>query len=121
MALPQGRQTRTAGTGSTRAICRGLARRAGAWCTITDHDRRKTGGDRHAAAQRNLFGRLLGCLHHCLPTGQHYDENTAFPGPRSGNTRHRSFKTKRIGCLDHGEGRSRFGLAASAADRGAPP
>jgi transposase len=45
-----------------------------------DHyDRRKNDGDRHAAAQRNLFGRLLGCLHHCLATGQHYDEATAFP------------------------------------------
>ena len=43
------------------------------------YDRRKTNGDRHAAAQRNLFGRLLGCLHHCLATGQHYDEETAFP------------------------------------------
>jgi transposase len=43
------------------------------------YDRRKTDGDKHAAAQRNLFGRLLGCLHHCLATGQHYDENTAFP------------------------------------------
>jgi transposase len=45
------------------------------------YDRRKGAGDRHAAAQRNLFGRLLGCLHHCLITGQHYDENTAFPVP----------------------------------------
>ena len=43
------------------------------------YDRRKTEGDRHAAAQRNLFGRLLGCLHHCLLTSQHYDEATAFP------------------------------------------
>jgi transposase len=43
------------------------------------YDRRKTAGDRHAAAQRNLFGRLLGCLHQCLATGQHYDENIAFP------------------------------------------
>src|SRR6266542_2373361 len=43
------------------------------------YDRRKADGDRHAAAQRNLFGRLLGCLHHCLATGQHYDETTAFP------------------------------------------
>ena len=43
------------------------------------YDRRKADGDRHAAAQRNLFGRLLGCLHHCLATSQHYDENTAFP------------------------------------------
>jgi hypothetical protein len=36
-------------------------------------------GDRHAAAERNLFGRLLGCLHHCLATSQAYDEATAFP------------------------------------------
>ncbi len=46
------------------------------------YDRRRDTGDRHAAAQRNLFGRLLGCLHHCLATGQHYDEATAFPDPR---------------------------------------
>jgi transposase len=45
------------------------------------YDRRKDAGDRHAAAQRNLFGRLLGCLHHCLATGQNYDEATAFPVP----------------------------------------
>ena len=45
-----------------------------------DHyDRRRDAGDRHAAAQRNLFSRLLGCLHHCLATSQHYDETTAFP------------------------------------------
>jgi transposase len=51
-----------------------------------DHyDRRRGAGDRHAAAQRNLFSRLLGCLHHCLSTGQHYDEATAFP-PRSVTT-----------------------------------
>ena len=43
------------------------------------YDRRKDTGDRHAAAQRNLFSRLLGCLHHCLITGQEYDEATAFP------------------------------------------
>ena len=43
------------------------------------YDRRKDAGDRHAAAQRNLFARMLGCLHHCLITGQHYDEATAFP------------------------------------------
>jgi hypothetical protein len=30
------------------------------------YDRRRNVGDRHAAAQRNLFSRLLGCLHHCL-------------------------------------------------------
>jgi transposase len=43
------------------------------------YDRRRDDGDRHAAAQRHLFGRLLGCLWHCLTTGQHYDEATAFP------------------------------------------
>ncbi|MGH3155274.1 MAG: IS110 family transposase [Streptosporangiaceae bacterium] len=43
------------------------------------YDRRRDAGDRHAAAQRNLFSRFLGCLHHCLATGQHYDETTAFP------------------------------------------
>lgn len=43
------------------------------------YDRRKTTGDRHTAAQRNLFNRLLGCLHHCLQTRQHYNEHIAFP------------------------------------------
>ena len=41
------------------------------------YDRRKAAGDRHAAAQRNLFG----CLHHCLANGQPYNEATAFPAP----------------------------------------
>ena len=45
------------------------------------YDRRRDDGDRHAAAQRNLFGRMLGCLHKCLTIGQHYDEATAFPAP----------------------------------------
>jgi transposase len=45
------------------------------------YDRRRTAGDRHTAAQRNLFNRLIGCLHHCLTTGQTYNENTAFPVP----------------------------------------
>jgi len=43
------------------------------------YDRRRDDGDGHAAAQRNLFGRLLGCLHHCLLTGQDYAETIAFP------------------------------------------
>jgi transposase len=47
------------------------------------YDRRREAGDRHAAAQRNLFNRLLGCLHHCLQAGQHYDEATAFPTPEA--------------------------------------
>jgi len=47
------------------------------------YDRRRDAGDRHTAAQRNLFNRLLGCLHHCLITGQHYDEATAFPAQKA--------------------------------------
>src|SRR5207249_2803886 len=45
------------------------------------YDRRRQAGDRHAAAQRNLFARLLSCLHHCLATSQRYDETIAFPNP----------------------------------------
>ena len=45
------------------------------------YDRRRDHGDRHAAALRNLTNRLLGCLWHCLRTGQHYNEATAFPTP----------------------------------------
>jgi transposase len=43
------------------------------------YDRRRAQGDTHNASQRNLFNRLLGCLHHCLATGVTYDETTAFP------------------------------------------
>jgi transposase len=50
------------------------------------YDRRRDAGDRHTTAQRNLFNRLLGCLHHCLATGQHYDETTAFPGQATAKT-----------------------------------
>ena len=42
---------------------------------------RREHGDRHAAALRNVFNRLIGCLFHCLQTGQTYDEATAFPAP----------------------------------------
>jgi transposase len=45
------------------------------------YDRRKTAGDRHTAAQRNLFNRMIGILHHCLTTRTLYDEHTAFPAP----------------------------------------
>jgi transposase len=45
----------------------------------THYDRRREGGDRHTAAQRNLFNRFLGCLHHCLDKRLRYDETTAFP------------------------------------------
>ena len=45
------------------------------------YDRRRVAGDRHAAAQRHLFNRFLGCLHYCLRTRQRYTEDTAFPAP----------------------------------------
>ena len=44
---------------------------------------RREHGDRHAAALRNLFNRLLGCLYHCLQTGQTYNEAIAFPTPKT--------------------------------------
>jgi hypothetical protein len=50
------------------------------------YDRRRTAGDRHTAAQRNLFNRMIGILHHCLTTHTKYDETTAF-GPRSAAAR----------------------------------
>jgi hypothetical protein len=54
------------------------------------YDRRKTAGDRHIAAQRNLFNRLLGCQHHCLSAGQTYNENITFPStPAAVQTRGR--------------------------------
>jgi transposase len=43
------------------------------------YDRRKDRGDQHSAALRNLFNRSLGCLFHCLQTGQTYQEHAAFP------------------------------------------
>jgi transposase len=51
----------------------------------THYDKRRETGDWHAAAQRNLANKLLGCLYHCLQTGTHYDEATAFPNPDSKN------------------------------------
>ena len=50
------------------------------------YDHRKITGDRHTAAQRHLFNRLLGCLHHCLHTRQHYNEQIAFPTTRTNST-----------------------------------
>jgi hypothetical protein len=42
------------------------------------YQRRRDHGDRHTAALRNLFNKLLGQLHHCLATGQHYNSEAAF-------------------------------------------
>lgn len=41
--------------------------------------RRRELGDRHAAARRNLFNKLIGQLHYCLRSQQPYDEAKAFP------------------------------------------
>ncbi|MFD9515670.1 IS110 family RNA-guided transposase [Streptomyces mirabilis] len=41
--------------------------------------RRDEHGDWHAAAQRNLFNRMLGQLHHCLKQRVLFEETTAFP------------------------------------------
>jgi len=43
------------------------------------YDRRRIAGDRHTAAQRNLFNRFLGCLYYCLQTHQAFAEERAFP------------------------------------------
>lgn len=45
------------------------------------YQRRKTHGERHGAALRHLFNRMLGQLHHCLQTGQTYDPIKAFGKP----------------------------------------
>ena len=42
---------------------------------------RRAAGDRNRQAQRHLFNKFLGQLHHCLQTGQLYDEYRAFPPP----------------------------------------
>ncbi|MFJ9909925.1 transposase, partial [Streptomyces sp. NPDC101152] len=41
--------------------------------------RRDDHGDWHAAAQRNLFNRMLGQLYYCLQHQTLFDEDTAFP------------------------------------------
>ena len=46
-------------------------------------DARRAAGDWNHQAQRHLFNKFLGQLHHCLHTGQRYDEHLAFPPPLS--------------------------------------
>ncbi|CAL9328048.1 hypothetical protein SUDANB15_00011 [Streptomyces sp. enrichment culture] len=43
--------------------------------------RRREVGDWHAAAQRNLFNRMIGQLYHCLQHRKRYDESLAFGTP----------------------------------------
>ena len=44
-------------------------------------DARRAAGDWNRQAQRNLFNKFLGQLHHCLQTGQLYNQHRAFPPP----------------------------------------
>jgi transposase len=44
-------------------------------------DARRAAGDWNRQAQRHLFNKFLGQLHHCLHTGQRYNEHRAFPPP----------------------------------------
>ena len=69
----------------TRASGKSLAGYLWAFAALTasagaraHYDRRRTAGDRHIAAQRILFNRLIGCLYHCLETRQPYNEKIAF-------------------------------------------
>jgi hypothetical protein len=39
---------------------------------------RRDSGDRHAAATRHLFNKLLGQLYYCLQVGQTFNEAKAF-------------------------------------------
>jgi transposase len=45
------------------------------------YDARRAAGDWNRQAQRHLFNKFLGQLHHCLQTGQPYNEHRAFPPP----------------------------------------
>lgn len=56
-------------------------------CSAADdhYRRRREHGDRHSAALRNLFNKMLGQLHHCLHTHQQFDPQKAFAQPRRAN------------------------------------
>jgi transposase len=45
------------------------------------YDARRAAGDWNRQAQRHLFNKFLGQLHHCLKTSQLYNEHLAFPPP----------------------------------------
>ncbi|MET7772524.1 transposase [Nocardia sp. NPDC005366] len=44
-------------------------------------DTRRAAGDWNHQAQRHLFNKFLGQLHHCLQSRTRYDEHRAFPPP----------------------------------------
>ncbi|GAA3952707.1 IS110 family transposase [Actinomadura viridis] len=73
------KNNRLAATGFRWAFC--AASKTG---PARDHyQQRRDQGDRHPAALRHLFNRMLGQLHHCLQTRQTYDPLKAFPPPLS--------------------------------------
>ncbi|MDY0816079.1 IS110 family transposase [Kitasatospora purpeofusca] len=45
------------------------------------YDKRRAAGDRHNAALRRLFGKLLASLHHCLLHDELFDPEAAWPRP----------------------------------------
>lgn len=45
------------------------------------YDSRRSTGERHTAALRNLFNKLLGCLYHSLQNHMPYDPERAFATP----------------------------------------
>ena len=71
------KNNRLAATGFRWAFC--AAAKTGP--PRSHYQQRRDHGDRHAAALRNLFNRMLGQLHHCLQTRQHYDPAKAFTPP----------------------------------------
>lgn len=44
---------------------------------------RRAAGDRHVTALRKMFNSMLGKLHHCLTTGEHYHPDEAFRSLRA--------------------------------------
>jgi transposase len=63
---------------STAGYMWALSALTGSPGTRAHYQRRRAAGDWHAAAQRNLFNRFLGQLHHRLTTRTHFDEATTF-------------------------------------------
>lgn len=59
----------------------GLSVLSGARVLAEIGDRRRAGGERHTAALRHLFNKLLGCLYHCLRNRMPYDVERAFAVP----------------------------------------
>ncbi len=60
---------------------------------------RRDHGDRHPAALRHLYNRMLGQLYHCLQTDQTYDPIKAYGSPPTHPTRARRLTANEIGGL----------------------